>query len=1376
MIKNLIFPLICALASGTIHDLAGQNCVSAGRDSLFCGLSYTLKGSPEGGQWSYICDVNDIRIISLDSISPGQASAKVAGCGIYNFVYTVNTDSCVGSDTVTLEFENTSFRLQDISYSIGLDYQVVACQPSPADSCGATRILPGIIPPLPNWKFKMKGDCEVYSAEPTIYGAKSNCIADSITHSVHIMSAVDSVEWNTSQNAFLRFDANRKLIQNRFNPFFNLISGSILDELELKCPLPKCFNIDRTACTDTSAVDTFFAVIPVHEGGNWYLKNDTGFIQLSTSNYVEKAGFKYFLYVPMGGDYYGPNDISFELYSTDNQLNPIPLRNKVDLDIVWREKWSYDTITFYQIRETNQDRCFCNGTTVNFSSFVLPGVPEFNCNLTRLVFIPEEKPLINGPDFLCVGGSVLLEADKDYFKYQWNNGDSTKSIRLTEPGKVVLTTINNNGCQGRDSVIVRLVDTPSVKVVADQKILCRGECVNLTAETESGNIVIWDVLDTVRSIRVCPSVDATYFVRIINANECISEASVSLKVYNSPQPVLGNDLILNCTIKQVKISPIDPDLGLARRFEWNGPGITSSNKDSLSPIVNVPGKYWFTVFDSISGCTGADTLYVSIDTMLPIASAGQDSVINCLHSKINLQGSGSDSGAGFSLTWQGPAINGQNLREINPQIDKAGQYVVTVRNLNNNCISRDTVIISSNFRRPDADAGPDRYLFCDSTVVTLDGTKSTFIATDIIVWSGPGVDTSKQRNSRIQVGIPGIYKLLIMDPESHCSDSSIVIVDAPDTIVMIKLIKRNDLGCIIDSSILSAAGTTGQKLRYAWSGPSGIIAQNIDSVIVHQAGKYYVYVYDSASHCSALDSVTVSDSGDRPFVNAGPDRTITCELTAVILSGSVNIPIVSATINWRGSGINGANSGNLTPTVSRPGEYILTITDKRNNCVGYDTVYVTENLVRPSVDLGADQTLNCIHDTLNILAKVVDTKPTYDFRWVGPGISSANQRNNPQTIRQPGVFIASVVTPNPVCSVSDTLMISIDTLAPKLSVKDTLWFDCQNKIITYTVTDFSKIDSVEWFDILNRKVASSEMGRSITFVLEGTHSYIAHYKNGCMYSAKVVVIPYTVISVAKPELTPSCANMANGSARIRILSGSGPFKLSLNGSREDTITYFNNLTPGSYKVRIFDRNGGNCFVDIFFDIPSLIALPDSLDNTRQEFTICSDTTIYADTTFLEATQYRFPKDSVTFQWFLNQNPVNPFSNKLLISQPGEYELRIVNKNGCGKASIFIAANLDDSLAMRNFKLANVFTPGEQTDNTFKPYNESGVNLGKGNYLLKIYNRWGAVVFETEDQNEAWDGYYKGQQAPADTYIVILTIKTCQAASFKTLKGSLNLIR
>jgi len=60
--------------------------------------------------------------------------------------------------------------------------------------------------------------------------------------------------------------------------------------------------------------------------------------------------------------------------------------------------------------------------------------------------------------------------------------------------------------------------------------------------------------------------------------------------------------------------------------------------------------------------------------------------------------------------------------------------------------------------------------------------------------------------------------------------------------------------------------------------------------------------------------------------------------------------------------------------------------------------------------------------------------------------------------------------------------------------------------------------------------------------------------------------------------------------------------------------------------------------------------------------------------------------------------------------------------------------------------------------------------------FQIYNRWGELIFETSDQNEGWDGTYKGEIQNPDSYAYVITAKNFIRGNPETFKGFIDLIR
>ena len=93
---------------------------------------------------------------------------------------------------------------------------------------------------------------------------------------------------------------------------------------------------------------------------------------------------------------------------------------------------------------------------------------------------------------------------------------------------------------------------------------------------------------------------------------------------------------------------------------------------------------------------------------------------------------------------------------------------------------------------------------------------------------------------------------------------------------------------------------------------------------------------------------------------------------------------------------------------------------------------------------------------------------------------------------------------------------------------------------------------------------------------------------------------------------------------------------------------------------------------------------------------------------------------------------------------GEYIVEITNAFGCGRtASIEVMEYCPSTIFA-----PNTFTPnGDGLNDRFMPV---GRNIAKAQ--LSIFDRWGILMYYTEDLSAGWDGTYLGENVPDDTYV------------------------
>lgn len=97
---------------------------------------------------------------------------------------------------------------------------------------------------------------------------------------------------------------------------------------------------------------------------------------------------------------------------------------------------------------------------------------------------------------------------------------------------------------------------------------------------------------------------------------------------------------------------------------------------------------------------------------------------------------------------------------------------------------------------------------------------------------------------------------------------------------------------------------------------------------------------------------------------------------------------------------------------------------------------------------------------------------------------------------------------------------------------------------------------------------------------------------------------------------------------------------------------------------------------------------------------------------------------------------------------GIYYQYLQTENGCDS---IIALNLTVNRSLIIYT-PNVIMPGREGDDEIRYFH---LYPNSDDYVLvswKIFNRWGTLVFESEDINDYWDGTYNGKLCPQGTYV------------------------
>ena len=121
---------------------------------------------------------------------------------------------------------------------------------------------------------------------------------------------------------------------------------------------------------------------------------------------------------------------------------------------------------------------------------------------------------------------------------------------------------------------------------------------------------------------------------------------------------------------------------------------------------------------------------------------------------------------------------------------------------------------------------------------------------------------------------------------------------------------------------------------------------------------------------------------------------------------------------------------------------------------------------------------------------------------------------------------------------------------------------------------------------------------------------------------------------------------------------------------------------------------------------------------------------------------------------------------------GAYEVTLVvtSYHGCTDTLTHLFTVLDDLL----FYAPNSFTPdGDEFNQLWRIY-VKGTDVN--NFNLVIYNRWGEMIWESNDPYAGWDGTYNGKLVEGGTYIWRATMKNVNDDGKVEFNGNINILR
>jgi PKD repeat protein len=658
-------------------------------------------------------------------------------------------------------------------------------------------------------------------------------------------------------------------------------------------------------------------------------------------------------------------------------------------------------------------------------------------------------------------------------------------------------------------------------------------------------------------------------------------------------------------------------------------------------------------------------------------------------------------------------------------------------------------------------------------------------------WSGDGITGN---SFDPEAAGPGTHTILYTVSSGYgCTDNdqiTITVLPAPDGTIL-----TSGPFCLNDSPVTLTAADPGGT----WSGPG--VSGNIFTPSAAGTGSHIItYTITGSNGCGDSDQITF-------IVNPSPNATITPVAAMCQNDPAVTLNAVDAGGTWSGAGVSG---NTFNPLVAGPGNHTITYTVSNSNCTDTDQSIITVN-PSPDATITAPASI-CIN-----AAPVSLTSNTAGGTWTGPGMTGSTFNplvagTGTHTIKykvtntfncSDSSNITITVLPAPDATIVQPDTLCINSAAVTLSAHDPggVWTGTTSgslfnpsiagagsHTVTYTIilpngcTDNDQttvvvvpVPSVSIAPVgnfyINHPAVSliaipaggtfsgpGVTGSSFSPAAAGTGTHIIEYRTkadryGC-YNSDTIHITVTMPPFPIAEFEPDTAGCSPLLIHFRNKSLNGDSYLWDFGDKvfslekEPVHTYY---TPGNYIVTLTVSNvsGQSVKTKLIKVYQNPVAVfniypTDVINNTQ--------VVVFSNYSYWNESQlWRFGDGSTSTE----ESPWHKYDHE------GSYNVTLIvtSKDGCIDSSTF-ETPVRVSYKVGELKFPNAFVwnrtgptggywqDGEIDDMIFRPH---FVNILE--YKLQIFNRWGVLIYESNDLYKGWDGYFgNGNLALEGVYV------------------------
>lgn len=802
----------------------------------------------------------------------------------------------------------------------------------------------------------------------------------------------------------------------------------------------------------------------------------------------------------------------------------------------------------------------------------------------------------------------------------------------------------------------------------------------------------------------------TYEVTAKNADGCVSDPT---EVIIDPQPKTPAPPEVETLIQPTCVESTGTII-LVFTYTINDEVFQSREKHNNLE----PGIYHITARNS-NGCE-SDVLEVTID---PQPETPATPVVTN-----TVQPTCKTSTGSFTLTAEDGisySINGEDYQSENEFTDlEPGTYTLTSRN-EDGCVSDPSQVIIE--PQPETPAAPETESIVQPTCEVETGS-ITIVAENGNSYSINGEDY--QTNPEFTELEPGTYELTAKNADECVSEATQITIDPqPDTPAAPEIEAITQPICEASSGSITIV--TEEDLTYSINGEEYQTSGEFSEL---EPGTYEVTARNAAECVSEATQITIDPQPETPAAPEGETVQPNCEMP----TGSFTVTTEEG-ISYSINGEDYQTTGEFPDL--EPGTYHLTAKNT-DGCISEVTQVIIdpqpETPAAPEVESISQPTCEESTGSLNVITEEnttysingTDYQSRQEFTGLAPGTYNLTARNEDGCISpatevtiqdQPATPASPVVSEvvQPTCEV-ETGSISIDVEAG----------------MGYSINGTDYVDHGEFNNLP-----------------AGTYQITAKNEAGCISSA-------TEITLNEPVITPEVENVTQPdcevSGSINMVEEEG-VSFSINGGDYQTGGEFIDLEPGIY--RITSRNEEGCVSEVI-EVTINEYSPAEIETTTAD--LCTEDSPFNLSELLvgdydETGTWEDPQQTGSLQ----NETIDPG-----MLEVGQYTFNYVVMDGTCASTTPVTVTINDDCVVLPCGIddikANISKTVTPNGDNINDYFEVGLMAECGfTYKLKIFNRWGNLVYKSDNYQNDWDGISNqggsSKQLPSGTYYYILEI-------------------